>query len=954
VTSGSAGSALAATVGTASNSQIAVGTDIRQNAIYLTVALSSGNAAELDRVASQIKFQPLAAPVDAAGEDFLNLFGREGQVEAAREALAKPRSVAVFGGDGIGKSVFLRHLARRAGGRFPRGVALLATGGSRWQDVGQEVVQSFYEAAIPVYLGPAQLRRLLSPIDALVLLDDVATNADIGQLSAMLTHGKVVVASTQRLLAGDTRAIRLEGLDNAACVALVQSTLDDLGLTTFVDSANATRIGRALGGHPSRIVGRVTEADGRHITLAQLADELEASGGVPALTQSLTPDQQAVVAAVASLDGAPVGPEHIAAVTGVPPQVVEDLAQGRRLRAASPQLRLGVEVAAAADDVARDLDEIRERFLGHFVRWTHAHREDPAAVGEEYRAIQALLRWADGTGRYPEVLALAEAVDAGLSATGHWGAWSEATQYRLRAAEAVGDGRQAVVAHNQMGVQALGDDEAERARDLFAVARDRADVLGLSSVSEIADRNRRLVDSLLGPPTDHGPKKDDGNGGGHPPPQTPWPALVTAIVIVVAVVAALFLTNRKAIAIEPANRVFDAATVDADGELVSFRVTNQGAAQLDALDVRLTGESADSFFIVGGDCPGLTLAAGASCTVEVLFHPVRTGEVQAILSVTAGDGTAVVASIDGTSAPVTPGPTLPPTPTPSASPTPIETERPLLMPDIVIEAFAPTDIPRRGEDLVAVPVLVAIKNVGEGSADRFPIVITADGVPVPFRAPDEDHLRLVTDAPLAPGETFTYEASVYLDSRFDLSRVDLVVAADSCDARGATPNDCPVKDAKPLNNSYQLQAADIVVSPLTIGVPRETFTGGIFLPPNVEVDISFEVVNTGIAPSGQFWIAAFQGQSLRILNVDGATFDEVRGMPEVPSLEPGTTTHLSGTVSVPRKELSTLLVITGGCPVGAGPCAVPEIALDNNEAYGFIPLPPEPTPTPTAPPVVIY
>src|SRR5262245_540778 len=208
---------ISASIGSATNSQIAVGTDIRQHAVYLTVALSSGDPAALEQVARQIRFQPLPPPVDAAGADFPNLIGREAQVAAAQTALASRRAVSAFGPDGIGKTVFLQHLANRDGGGFRHGLALLETGGRRWQDVAQEVVQSFFEAEIPVYLGPAQLRRLLGRIDALVLLDDVAPTADIGQLRGILAKACLVVAGAERQLPGVSRAIRLEGLDDAGC-----------------------------------------------------------------------------------------------------------------------------------------------------------------------------------------------------------------------------------------------------------------------------------------------------------------------------------------------------------------------------------------------------------------------------------------------------------------------------------------------------------------------------------------------------------------------------------------------------------------------------------------------------------------------------------------------------------------------------------------------------------------
>ena len=384
---------------------------------------------------------------------------------------------------------------------------------------------------------------------------------------------------------------------------------------------------------------------------------------------------------------------------------------------------------------------------------------------------------------------------------------------------------------------------------------------------------------------------------------------------------------------------------------MTFRVTNQGTGALEALDVRLVGDNADEFFIVGGDCPGVTLPAGASCTVDVLFHPVRPGAVSAALSVAARDGTDVTASIDSVASAITPEPTLPPTPSPSAPPS--VTPEPARLADIVIQAFSPTDAPRRGEGLIAVPVHVAVKNVGDGPAGRFPIVITADGVPVPFQSPDDAAKRLVTTDSLGVGKIVAYDGSIYLPAETALDAVQLVVAADSCTAKGATPDDCPVKDKKPTNNSYPLQAADIVVSNLEIQPPREALLNAALVLPNVVVDVSFDVTNKGHEPTGTFWIAAFLGQTRPILQLDRAVADD-RGLPHVQDLKRGKTLHLSGTVLVPRTNTDLLMSIVAGCPPGSEPCVIPEIAFENNEATGSIPLPPEPTPPPTPTPVIIY
>ena len=202
-------------------------------------------------------------------------------------------------------------------------------------------------------------------------------------------------------------------------------------------------------------------------------------------------------------------------------------------------------------------------------------------------------------------------------------------------------------------------------------ARDRALAAGAPEVAAVAGRNIEVLDGVPLPP----PKGD-------PPQDRPWwqrwPLFLAGIagLIVVAGLVYLFLGDSRALAIEPAGaRVFQAASVDADGERVVFTVTNRGTARLEELDVSLSGDATGEFFIVGGECPGSTLERGQSCSVELLFHPTRAGEGRATLVIKARDGTVVFAPIQSIASEPSASPSAiasvsPPPPSESPSPEP--------------------------------------------------------------------------------------------------------------------------------------------------------------------------------------------------------------------------------------------------------------------------------------------
>jgi hypothetical protein len=404
--------------------QTAIGTNIRQNAVFLTVEVSPGDPATLDRVAKQIRLDPIADRVTAWGRDFPGLIGREGAVSAVREALDGRGSVAAFGDDGIGKSVLLRHVARRTGSGFSRGIALIPAGGMLWQDICQEIVGAFFRAAVPIHLGPSQVRTVLGDLDALLLLDDVDPDAGVEQLFALAENASFVVASTERLLAGESRAVHLEGLDASGTEALIRATLAQLGAPVAVDPEIAARIGQALGGHPGRIIRTVEDAHERQIDLPGLEAEL-AEGVEQAAVASLTrlgKGEQAVVDAVAALGGAPIGPEHVAAVVpAASADTLDDLKRRRVLRAASPQVRLDPDIATAHLESGDDQDEIRARFVDHLVAWAGGGTETAESVADESRAILYLLDWAERAGRDDAVWALTTATEGAFALANRWG-----------------------------------------------------------------------------------------------------------------------------------------------------------------------------------------------------------------------------------------------------------------------------------------------------------------------------------------------------------------------------------------------------------------------------------------------------------------------------------------------------------------------------------------------------
>lgn len=107
---------------------------------------------------------------------------------------------------------------------------------------------------------------------------------------------------------------------------------------------------------------------------------------------------------------------------------------------------------------------------------------------------------------------------------------------------------------------------------------------------------------------------------------------------------------RGALTITPASKDFGAQLLGATGPttLQSFTVTNSAATDATgALAVNLVGTDPGHFAINNNGCSGMTLAAGATCTVAVQFRPTFSGDKRAALRVNGNPGGYADAQLSG-------------------------------------------------------------------------------------------------------------------------------------------------------------------------------------------------------------------------------------------------------------------------------------------------------------------
>jgi hypothetical protein len=476
--------------------QVAVGNYILQ------IGAIHGGVVNVATPEQQPRPQPRPTPVFLRPRPFPGLLDREAEVGAANDALQSATPVEFHGQAGVGKTTLLRHLSHHpTATSSPDGVIYLSARHQPVDDLLQSLFDAFYESDVPFKPTEAQLRHALQGKQALILLDDVDLARDeVEALMDAAPNCTFLLASPQRRLWGEGRAVALQGLPTDDALALVER---ELGRPlTQEEQTAAQALCTALGCHPLHLLqaAAMTREEGR--SLVEMAHPMQAPSPVDALTaealNSLQEPERQVLGALAALGGAPLPADHLAALTGLDDAapVLEALLQRGLVQAHSPRYSLA---GALGEDLQQvwDLTPWAERALAYFTAWAEEQRQTPDRLLEETEAILRTLEWATRAGRWEEVLRLGRAVEGALALGRRWGLWAQVLQWVLQAAQALrGRAAQAWALH-QLGSRSLCLDRAEEAHALLSQALRLRESLGDQVGAAVTRHNLSL---LPGPP----------------------------------------------------------------------------------------------------------------------------------------------------------------------------------------------------------------------------------------------------------------------------------------------------------------------------------------------------------------------------------------------------------------------------------------------------------------------
>jgi hypothetical protein len=504
--------------------QVAIGNNIIQ------IGAIHGGVVNIALPEQQTRPQPRSTPIFLRPRPFPGLLDREAEVGTATAALQSATPVEFYGQPGLGKTTLMRHLAHHPSvSSFPDGVIYLSARHQPLDDLLQSLFDAFYESDVPFKPTDAQVRHALQHKQALILLDDVDLARDeVETLIDAAPSCTFLLASPERRLWGEGRAVALRGLPSDNALALVER---ELGRPlTLEEHPAAQALWTALEGHPLRLLQAAAMAREEGRSLTEVARRTQAPSPAEALTaetlNALPKPERQVLAALAVLGDTPFHADRLTALTELADAapVLETLQRRGLVQAHSPRYSL----AGALGDYLQqiwDLTPWAERVLTHFTTWAERHRSAPDHLLEEADAILQVLRWGVGAGRWTEVLRLGQAVEGALALGKRWAAWAQVLQWALQATQALGDRAAEAWALHQLGSRALCLGKAKEARTSLSQALRMREAIGDLAAAAVTRHNLSLLSGA--PPAP--PRKPPAPKAG--PSAAVWLTLATGAVI---------------------------------------------------------------------------------------------------------------------------------------------------------------------------------------------------------------------------------------------------------------------------------------------------------------------------------------------------------------------------------------------------------------------------------------
>lgn len=364
-------------------------------------------------------------------------FGRRRELAALRKALRHRHHVVVFGPSGIGKSTLLAHAAAvgvLSADALPDCVGVVWPTDPVVSGAGllRTLLSQCYQVDPDTPVSQPTARRLLRPMKALVVLDDIELPADeLRPVIKAMPRSVFVIASQRTDLWRLAVPVPVGGLPEHAARALVEARLGER--LTDEDAARVEEYRQDTNGNPDELchlASHMREASTLG-TIGRIPAPDERTLIVPRLVGWLPAPARASLDAMAVIPKAAWGPDLVAAVT----DAADDRGPAKLLHAplarhVGTRYRLLTQVLDhLPTDHLRDPLSVADRVAAWIVRTA-----GPRAVAAEIDVLDRLLDRMIDAGEFWSALIVARCAANRLTIHGHGAAWGIVLRHGFTAA----------------------------------------------------------------------------------------------------------------------------------------------------------------------------------------------------------------------------------------------------------------------------------------------------------------------------------------------------------------------------------------------------------------------------------------------------------------------------------------------------------------------------------------
>ena len=372
--------------------------------------------------------------------------GRDRELAQLTRWLDDGVPVQVCGDRGIGKTTVLRHVVSRR--TRTTDVLYLSAAGLAIDDLLQDVFEACYESEgyKPEF---AQLRRLMTPVRALLVLDDFeATADDLRVLLDALPACDLLFARTDRCLWAEGETLPLAGLPQEASIALLGKLL---GRPLRQDELpDAIRLWQRTAGRPLSII---QSAAAFNVTrpgspLAGEFRELTGAGLALAVAVQLSATAKETLRVLRAVEGVPVPVQLLPLLTGQADTstALTELTDAGLIESSAGAVRL-------TEPFASHMAEVYTTPLSAATLTpsldTWAAAATPREVADAAPVVTSALDGAVREGNHAAACRLARTAAPRLALSLHWSAWSRVLALGREAAEGNAPADEAYFDHEQ-------------------------------------------------------------------------------------------------------------------------------------------------------------------------------------------------------------------------------------------------------------------------------------------------------------------------------------------------------------------------------------------------------------------------------------------------------------------------------------------------------------------------